>query len=318
MTMRGTHGSPAPGRSLTAAFSGYHLAKCRPAHDPKAPSRKARRRSRGVKVPSSGSGGSSNRRTLIAMGIAGLIVVAAALGYALLGTGGSSSSSDAIKQLEAAGCTVQTVAALPSGDHSVLTPERHVEEVEHRPADERPALPAVGDLGCVHDAAQPGAGRAQPRARRHLHPVRQGRAAVDGRPAEVVLRPASERHAACAAAEARLEDRAGRVDDAQPDAPNTGTAYLAKCTSFDEKRLRRVLQGVPVPGPRAVPGRTRSRPARSSFDLGPAAPTTRRNLPGWRNWSYAPDLKSGVPRDVWVRVPAPACLQRASDSPVDR
>ena len=29
-------------------------------------------------------------------------------------------------------------------------------------------------------------------------------------------------------------------------------------------------------------------------------------LPGWRNWSYAPDLKSGVPRDVWVRLPAPA------------
>jgi hypothetical protein len=56
------------------------------------------------------------------MGIAGLIVVAAALGYALLGSGGSS-SSDAIKQLEDAGCTVQKVAALPSGDHSVLTPE---------------------------------------------------------------------------------------------------------------------------------------------------------------------------------------------------
>ena len=30
--------------------------------------------------------------------------------------------------------------------------------------------------------------------------------------------------------------------------------------------------------------------------------------PGWRNWSYAPDLKSGGLRAVWVRVPAPALL----------
>jgi len=88
---------------------------------PKGPQPKAgpQKKSGGVRVPSTGSGGASTRRTLIAMGIAGLIVVAAALGYVLLGSGGGS-STDAIKQLEAAGCTVQTVAALPSGDHSVL------------------------------------------------------------------------------------------------------------------------------------------------------------------------------------------------------
>ena len=79
---------------------------------PKGPQPKGpQKKSGGVKVPSTGSGGgTSTRRTLIAMGIAGLIVVAAALGYALLGSGGGS-SSDAIKQLEDAGCTVQPAAS---------------------------------------------------------------------------------------------------------------------------------------------------------------------------------------------------------------
>ena len=65
----------------------------------------------------------------------------------------AASSSDATKQLEAAGCTVQTVEALPSGDHSVLTPDGTSKKWNTDAADERPALPAVGDLGCVHGAA---------------------------------------------------------------------------------------------------------------------------------------------------------------------
>ena len=38
------------------------------------------------------------------------------------------------------------------------------------------------------------------------------------------------------------------------DSPNSGTAHLAKCTTFDEKALRGVLRGVPVQGARALPG----------------------------------------------------------------
>jgi hypothetical protein len=34
-------------------------------------------------------------------------------------------------------------------------------------------------------------------------------------------------------------------------------------------------------------------------------------LPGWRNWSDAPDLKSGGPRAVRVRVPLPASAGQA-------
>ncbi len=170
---------------------------------PKGPQPKGpQKKSGGVKVPSTGSGGNSTRRTLIAMGIAGLIVVAAALGYALLGSGGGS-SSDAIKQLEDAGCTVQKVAALPSGDHSVLTPDGTSKKWNTDPPTSGPHYQQWAIWGAYTDAAQPGAGRAQPRARRHLHPVRPGRAAGDGRPAEDVLRPASERDDPCPAAEAR-------------------------------------------------------------------------------------------------------------------
>ncbi len=90
---------------------------------PKGPQPKGpQKKTGGVKVPSTGAGGKSTRNTLIAMGIAGLIVVAAAAGYVLLGSGDSGSSADAVAKLEAAGCTVQKVVALKSGDHSVLTP----------------------------------------------------------------------------------------------------------------------------------------------------------------------------------------------------
>src|SRR3954454_2054633 len=41
--------------------------------------------------------------------------------------------------------------------------------------------------------------------------------------------------------------------------------------------------------------------------------------PGWRNWSDAPDLKSGGPRAVRVRVPPPASLDhRSGRSRLDR
>ena len=61
------------------------------------------------------------------------------LAYAAFGGGGGggASGTDAIKQLEAAGCTVQTIKALPAGDHSVLTPVGNIQEVEQLAADER-------------------------------------------------------------------------------------------------------------------------------------------------------------------------------------
>ena len=177
------------------------------------------------------------------------------LGYVLFGGGGSSARrATRRKQLEAAGCTVQTVKSLPSNDHSVLTPGGHVGEVEHFAADERAALPDAGDLGLVHRAAAAGAGRAQPRARRHLHPVRQGRPAGDGRPAEDAS-TTSTRTARCSRRCPSLGSKIalGAWTTKSATTPDDGTAYLAKCTDVRRGGVRGLLRGQPVQGPGAVP-----------------------------------------------------------------
>jgi hypothetical protein len=94
--------------------------------------------------PAAGGDGGSNRRLLIAMGVAALVVVASAAGYALLGESGAS-SADVTAQLEAAGCTVETTAALASNDHSVTTPEGTSEKWNTSPPTSGPhyQVPAV-------------------------------------------------------------------------------------------------------------------------------------------------------------------------------
>ena len=56
-------------------------------------------------------------------GAAGVVLVALGLGYVLFGGGsGGASASDASKHLEAAGCTLQSVQALPSNNHTLTNP----------------------------------------------------------------------------------------------------------------------------------------------------------------------------------------------------
>ena len=113
--MRATYASPAAGRSPRSG-SPATIPPMPPTPRPQGAKKKAT-----VPLPSS-DGGSSSRRVLLIAGAAGLAVVVVALGYVLFGGGGgSSASNDAPKLLTAAGCTVQTVKALP-GDHSVTTP----------------------------------------------------------------------------------------------------------------------------------------------------------------------------------------------------
>jgi len=94
-----------------------------PTPRPSGPKKKA-----SVKVP--GSGDDSNRRLLIGIGIAAaVVVIAGGLSFVLFGSGSGStgigggvSSADATRKLEVAGCTVKSVKSLV-GDHSVPTPE---------------------------------------------------------------------------------------------------------------------------------------------------------------------------------------------------
>jgi Protein of unknown function (DUF3105) len=224
---------------------------------PKGPQPKGpQKKSGGVKVPSTGSGGgTSTRRTLIAMGIAGLIVVAAALGYALLGSGGGS-SSDAIKQLEDAGCTVQKVAALPSGDHSVLTPGGTSKKWNTDPPTSGPhyQVPAIWGAyteplfpaQVVHNLEHGGIfmqyGKDVPAAT-----VAQLKAFYDNHLNATLLAPLP-----------KLGDKIamGVWTTSSPTSSNSGTAYLAKCTSFDEAAFAAFFKAYQFKGPERFPANT--------------------------------------------------------------
>jgi hypothetical protein len=216
---------------------------------PKGPQPKGpQKKSGGVKVPSTGSGGGSTRRTLIAMGIAGLIVVAAALGYALLGTGGGS-SNDAIAQLEAAGCTVQKVAALPSGDHSVLTPGGTSKKWNTDPPTSGPHYAQWAVWGAyseplnqaqvVHNLEHGGIfmqyGKDVPQST-----VDQLKTFYDDHLNGTILAPLP-----------RLGSKVamGVWTTPGPTSTKTGTAYLAKCASFDEKAYAAFFKAYQFQGP---------------------------------------------------------------------
>ena len=221
---------------------------------PKGPQPKGpQKKSGGVKVPSTGSGGDSTRRTLIAMGIAGLIVVAAALGYVLLGSGGGS-STDAIKQLEAAGCTVQKVAALPSGDHSVLTPaarRRSGTPTRRRTARTTSSAAIWGayttplyPAQVVHNLEHGGIfiqyGQDVPQAT-----VDQLKGFYDQHLNGTLLAPLPKLGSKIAL---------GVWTTQQPDVAEHRHRVPREVHVVRRRRLRGVLQGVPVQGPRALPG----------------------------------------------------------------
>ena len=224
---------------------------------PKGPQPKGpQKKSGGVKVPSTGAGGgNSTRRTLIAMGIAGLIVVAAALGYALLGSGGGS-SSDATKLLESAGCTVQKVAALPSGDHSVLTPEGTSKKWNTDPPTNGPHYQQWAVWGAYPDPLNPAM---------VVHNLEHGgiflqygpdvpQATID----QLKTFYGQHLNGTILAPLPKLGDKIamGVWTTSSPTSPNTGTAYLAKCTSFDEAGFAAFFDAYQFKGPERFPANT--------------------------------------------------------------
>jgi hypothetical protein len=220
---------------------------------PKGPQKK----SGGVKVPSSSSGGGSPRRTLIAMGIAGLIVVAAAIGYALLGTGGGS-SSDAVAKLEAAGCTVQKVAALKSGDHSVLTPDGTSSKWNTDPPTSGPHYSQWAIIGAYSAPLN----QAQ-----LVHNLEHGNIFIQyGKdvPQSTVdeLKTFYDQHlnGTLLSPLPRLGSKIamGVWTTSSPSSPNTGTAYLAKCTSFDEDAYAAFFKAYQFQGPERFPANTQA------------------------------------------------------------
>jgi hypothetical protein len=211
---------------------------------PEGPKKKAN-----VKVPSP-SGDGSNRRLLLMIGAAGVVVVAAGLGYALLGGGGSSSSSsDAPKLLEASGCTVQSVKALPSNDHTVTTPEGTSKKWNTSPPTSGPhySQPAIWgaysepllEAQVVHNLEHGGVfieyGKDVPQPT-----IEELKGFYDKHSNGTLLAPLPSLGSKIAL---------GAWTTKSPSKPDDGTAYLAKCTKFDEKAYAGFLSAYQFHGP---------------------------------------------------------------------
>ena len=204
-----------------------------------------------------------------------------------------------------AGCTVKTVRRAPRVDHSMSSPEGASDKWNTVAADE-PARTTRDpcSVGCVHDPLLAGPGRAQPRARggSSSSTARMSPAATVAELTDV-LREQPERHGAGAATRASgQEDRARRLDDGsgrhrERHGPSRHLLVVRR-----GRRSRRFFSAYQFKGPEAVPVELADCPACSS------GPPTLPHPPGWRNWSDAAALKAAVPRDIWVRVPAPASL----------
>lgn len=209
-----------------------------------------------VKVPSPpNSGGTSSgmsRGMLIGLGALGLVIVAAVAGYFVF-AGGSSASADPTKLLESAGCTVQSVKSEKSNDHSILTPTGTSKKWNTNPPTSGPhfATPVVWgsytepvNLGqLVHNLEHGGIyilyGPKVPEAT-----VVQLRTFYDGHRDATVLAPLPS-----------LGDKIalGAWTTKSASQPDNGTAYLAKCTTFDDAAFAAFFKSYQGKGPERFP-----------------------------------------------------------------
>jgi hypothetical protein len=205
-----------------------------------------------VKVPGKPDGSDDgDRRKLLLIG--GAVILVAILGagaYAAFGGGGGggTSGSDAIKQLEAAGCTVQTIKALPAGDHSVLTPSGNSKKWNSSPPTSGPhyQVPAIWGAyttplypaQVVHNLEHGGIfiqyGPKVPQAT-----VDQLKTFYDSHLNATLLAPLPNLGSKIAMG----------VWTTPENSPNSGTAYLAKCTSFDDAAYAAFFKAYQFKGP---------------------------------------------------------------------
>lgn len=191
------------------------------------------------------------------IGAAGLVVVAAVLGYALLGGGDSSStsspSSDAIKLLKASGCTVQTVKALPSGDHSVTTAEGTSTKWNTSPPTSGPHYQSPAIWGSYTEELLQG---------QVVHNLEHGgvfiqygkdvpQATIDELKAFYEERQSGTLLAPLASLGSKIAMGVWTVSD--PAKPAVGTAHLAKCTTFDEEAYAAFFEQYQFKGPERFP-----------------------------------------------------------------
>jgi len=197
------------------------------------------------------SGGTA-RRKLVLLGAGGaalLAIAAVALAFTLGGGGGS---PDARAALAAAGCTLSATQALP-GEHSITTPtgtspKWNTVPPTSGPHFQTPVVYGVYDQpvnqaqlvhNLEHGAVEVQYGKEVPPAT-----VRALRTFAEAHPRGTVLAPYPV-----------LGDRialgAWVVPD--PSKPAEGTAYLAKCTAFDEHAYAAFFDAYQFQGPERFP-----------------------------------------------------------------
>jgi len=218
---------------------------------PKGPQPKGPQKKPAVRVPSTGGGG-SNRLWLVIGGVVGVVVLAAVLGYVLFAGGSSGSSTDAVKQLEAAGCAVQSVKSEKAGDHSVLTPSGTSTKWNTSPPTNGPhyQVPAVWGAyttplykaQVVHNLEHGGIfiqyGPGVPQST-----VDQLKGFYDKHLNGTILAPLPSLGSKIALG----------VWTTKTNQPNNGTAYLAKCGSFDEAAYAAFFKDFQFKGPERFP-----------------------------------------------------------------
>jgi hypothetical protein len=196
--------------------------------------------------------GSADRRHLLLLGAGGvavLVVAAVALAFTL---GGGSGGSDARGSLEAAGCTLSATPALP-GVHSISTPAGTSPKWNTVPPTSGPHY----QLPVVYGIYDEPVNQAQ-----LVHNLEHGAVEIqygkDVAPATVQqLRTFAQAHSrgTVLAPYPVLGDRialgAWVVHD--PSKPAEGTAYLAKCATFDDKAFSAFLDAYQFQGPERYP-----------------------------------------------------------------
>ena len=220
---------------------------------PQGPRKQGPKKKANVKVPPSVGGGSDNRRVLMIVAAGSLIAIAIIAAYFVFAGGGSGASANAPELLQAAGCNVQTVKALKSNDHSVLTPGGISKKWNTSPPTSGPhyAVPAV--WGSYTEPLNPA---------QLVHNLEHGGVYIlygkDVRPSTIQqLRSFYDEHqnATILAPLPSLGNRIalGAWTTKSAVQPNNGVAYLAKCPSFDEKAFAAFFSDFQGKGPERFP-----------------------------------------------------------------
>lgn len=200
------------------------------------------------KPPSQGT----DRQRLLLLGLGGLAALAAVAVLLAFTLGGGGGSVDARAALEAAGCTLGATPALP-GNHTVTSPTGTSKQWNTIPPTSGPhyATPVV--YGSYEEPVN----QAQ-----LVHNLEHGAIAVQyGKdvPAETVqqLKTFVQEHSrgTVLAPYPALGDQIalGAWVTESPSQPSKGTAYLAKCTAFDEAAFSAFFDAYQFQGPERFP-----------------------------------------------------------------